>query len=179
MFPLEEVSPVHQTQVCKRTINPVYHEIFTFSVREQTLQEAKLVVQVCDILFSGFDVSWNVFIIYHIFVLSTKWRLRKHLIFHLHRLEAGKGFSLLLHLLTVQIILINKNPYLQTRKFLCIFGGHQSFLWGHWYLYFGLLVTFALDFKGKALTCILCHLCAMDSSDSPLVRHLFISWWPA
>ena len=46
MFPLEEGSPVHQTQVCKKTINPVYHEIFTFSVREETLQESKLVVQV-------------------------------------------------------------------------------------------------------------------------------------
>ena len=46
MYPMEEGSPVLQTQVCKRTINPVYHEIFTFSVREQTLQGGKLVVQV-------------------------------------------------------------------------------------------------------------------------------------
>ena len=61
MFPLEEGCPVHQTQVCKRTINPVYHEIFTFSVREETLQEAKLVVQVREIFAFSY---WNVFIIY-------------------------------------------------------------------------------------------------------------------
>ena len=29
------------------------------------------------------------------------------------------------------------------------FGGHESFLWGHWYPYFGLLVTFSLGFKAR------------------------------
>ena len=29
------------------------------------------------------------------------------------------------------------------------------------------------------LTCLLHHLCAMNSSDSPLVRHLLTSWRPA
>ena len=29
------------------------------------------------------------------------------------------------------------------------FGGHKSFLWGHWYPYFWLLVTFALGFKAR------------------------------
>ena len=32
-------------------------------------------------------------------------------------------------------------------SFLTIFGGHKPYLWGHWYLCFGLLVTSALVFK--------------------------------
>ena len=41
--------------------------------------------------------------------------------------------------------------------------------------------TSVLDFKARVdpLTCMLHHLCAMDSSDSPLVQHLLISWQPA
>ena len=54
------------------------------------------------------------------------------------------------------------------------FGGHQSFLWCHWYPCFGPLVMSALSFK--ALACLLCCLCAMDSLDSPLVQHLLTSW---
>ena len=52
------------------------------------------------------------------------------------------------------------------------FGGHQSFLWGHWYPCFGLLVTSWLGFKARVgpLACMLCCLCFMDSSDSPLVN---------
>ena len=55
------------------------------------------------------------------------------------------------------------------------FGGHKSFLWGHWYPCFGLLVTSALGFKAGVVP----HLCTMDSPDSPLVRQLPTSWWPA
>ena len=41
--------------------------------------------------------------------------------------------------------------------FLKIFGGHMSFLWGHWYPCFGLLVTSALGFKARvdSLACFL------------------------
>ena len=34
-------------------------------------------------------------------------------------------------------------------SFLYIFGGHQFFLWGHWYPRFGLLVTSPLSFKAR------------------------------
>ena len=45
---------------------------------------------------------------------------------------------------------------------------------------FGPLVTTALCFKARvdSLTGLLHHLCAMHSSDSPLVRHLLTSWRP-
>ena len=33
--------------------------------------------------------------------------------------------------------------------FFLIFGGHESFLWGHLYLYFGVLVTSPLGFKAR------------------------------
>ena len=33
--------------------------------------------------------------------------------------------------------------------FLKVFGGHESFLWGHWYPCFGLLVTSPLGFKAR------------------------------
>ena len=57
------------------------------------------------------------------------------------------------------------------------FGVHKSFLRGHWYPCFGLLVMFALVFKAKvdSLTCVLCYLHIMDSSDSPQVWHLLTS----
>ena len=35
------------------------------------------------------------------------------------------------------------------KVFFLIFGGHKSFLWGHWYPCFGLLVTSPLDFKAR------------------------------
>ena len=42
-----------------------------------------------------------------------------------------------------------------------MFVGHKSFLWGHWYPCFGLLVTSALGFKVRvdSLTCMLPRLC--------------------
>ena len=45
---------------------------------------------------------------------------------------------------------------------------------------FGLLMRSALSFKARVNCFIymLSHLCAMKSSDSPLVQHLLISWWP-
>ena len=57
------------------------------------------------------------------------------------------------------------------------FGGHESFLWGHWYPYFGLLMTSPLGFKarvGSAIfelsggVCVTLHV----PWDSPLVWHL-------
>ena len=49
------------------------------------------------------------------------------------------------------------------------------------YTCFGLLVTSALDIKVRVdpLACVLCCLHIMESSDSPLVRHLLTSWQPA
>ena len=72
-------------------------------------------------------------------------------------------------------------------SFILIFGGHQSFLWGHWYPLIGLMVTSALSFKARvdSFTCVLCYLYTTNSSDSPLVWHLLTSclsvsykhWW--
>ena len=60
------------------------------------------------------------------------------------------------------------------------FGGHQPFLWGHWY---ALLVTSSLGFKARVvigyLVSMLWYPRIRDSSDSPLVRHLLTSWWSA
>ena len=52
---------------------------------------------------------------------------------------------------------------------------------GHWYPRFGLLMTFALGFKARVdfLACMLHYLCAIESSDSPLVQQLLTSWQPA
>ena len=52
--------------------------------------------------------------------------------------------------------------------FLKLFGGHKSFLWGHWYPYLGLLLASGLGFKIRvdSLTYMLCHLYTTDSSDS-------------
>ena len=41
------------------------------------------------------------------------------------------------------------SPLFWTEKRRTFFGGHQSFLCGHWYPCFGLLVTSALGFKAK------------------------------
>ena len=56
--------------------------------------------------------------------------------------------------------------------------GTMSILRDHWYLCFGLLVTYDLAFKARvdSLTCVFHQLHAMDSSDSPLVWHLLASW---
>ena len=40
-------------------------------------------------------------------------------------------------------------PFSYVFFFSKIFGGHESFLWGHWYPYFGLLVTSPLGFKAR------------------------------
>ena len=52
----------------------------------------------------------------------------------------------------------------------------SPFLSSQWCPCFGLLVTSALGFKAA---CMLCHLHATESSDSPLVPQLLTSWWPA
>ena len=50
-------------------------------------------------------------------------------------------------------------------------------LWGHWYPYFGLLVTSALGFKARVDFWLVCFLAyTYYSSDSPLVWHLPTSW---
>ena len=54
-----------------------------------------------------------------------------------------------------------------------LFGGHKSFLWGHWYPCFGLLVMCSLGFKARGMCDI--HFLIY----TPLVWHLLTSWWPA
>ena len=52
------------------------------------------------------------------------------------------------------------------------FGEHNSFLWCHWYLCFGLRVTPPLGFQSQiSLACVLCRTDAMDSSDSCLLPY--------
>ena len=74
--------------------------------------------------------------------------------------------------------------YLKDWLFFEIFGGHESFLWGHWYPYLGLLVTSPLGFKARVGSAlfelsrgirVMLHI----PWDSPLVWHLLTSWWPA
>ena len=68
----------------------------------------------------------------------------------------------------------------QKNLFYQIFWRTTVLLWGHWYPVFGLLVISSLGFKAKVdpLACILHHMCAMKSLDSPLVRHQLTSWRP-
>ena len=68
--------------------------------------------------------------------------------------------------------------------FLKIFGGHESFLWGHWYPYFGLLVTSSLGFKARVGSALFklsrgVGVRLQIPWDSPLVWHLLTSWQPA
>ena len=70
------------------------------------------------------------------------------------------------------------------RIFFFFFGGHESFLWGHWYPCFGFLVMSPLGFKarvGSALFDLSGGICVMLHVpwDSPLVQHLPTSWQPA
>ena len=59
------------------------------------------------------------------------------------------------------------------------FRAHKSFSWGHWYPCFG-LVIFSLGFKARVdpshAWSMLSRLCTIDSSDSPLVQNLLISY---
>ena len=43
-----------------------------------------------------------------------------------------------------------------------IFGGHMSFLWGHWYPCFGLLVMPALGFKARVDPLLVCFVACMQ-----------------
>ena len=64
--------------------------------------------------------------------------------------------------------------------FLFVFKIFEDLSWDHWITCFGLLVMSALGFKARMdpITCVLRHLHAMESSDSPLVRHHLTSWRP-
>ena len=46
--------------------------------------------------------------------------------------------------------------------FLKIFGGHKSFSWGHWYLYFGLLAMSPLGFKARVDPSLVCFVACMQ-----------------
>ena len=65
-----------------------------------------------------------------------------------------------------------------------IFGGHGSFLLGHWYPCFGLLVTSPLGFKVRVGSALFelsrgVHVMLHVPWDSPLVWHLPTYWRPA
>ena len=69
--------------------------------------------------------------------------------------------------------------------FILISGGLQFFLWDHWHPCLGLLGTSALGFRARVdlFACMFWHMHPIDSSDSPLVRHLLTScrsaWQPS
>ena len=68
--------------------------------------------------------------------------------------------------------------------FFLIFGGHESFLWSHWYPCFELLVTSPLGLKARVDSALFeldrgIHVTLHVPWDSPLVQHLLTSWWPA
>ena len=66
--------------------------------------------------------------------------------------------------------------------FFKIFGGHRSFLWGHWYPCFWLLVTSPLGFKARVGSLIhtwqRCNVIYVPW-DSPLAQPLPTSWGSA
>ena len=88
-------------------------------------------------------------------------------------LRTGANCTFRIHVINVQFL------WSQYLKRIFFFAGNQSFLWGHWYPCFGLLVTSVLGFKPRVdtLACVLHYLHAMDSPDSSLVRHLLTSSW--
>ena len=51
--------------------------------------------------------------------------------------------------------------------FLKKIGGHESFLWGHWYPCFGLLVTSPLGFKRQRHRCYITHSLRFTSGATP------------
>ena len=74
-------------------------------------------------------------------------------------------------------VLLN-NFFLKKKEFL---EDISPFLWGHWYPYFGLLVTSTLGFKASmdSLACVLHCLHVTDSSNSSLLWQLLTSGQPA
>ena len=63
------------------------------------------------------------------------------------------------------------------------FGEHGSFLWGPLIPLFWISGDICPGFHTQCgsvdpLACLLCHSHATESSDSPLVQHLLISWQP-
>ena len=54
---------------------------------------------------------------------------------------------------------------------------HYSFLWAQWYTSGDVCSMF--QSQCGTIACVLHHLHAMWSPDSPLARHLLGSWWPA
>ena len=52
------------------------------------------------------------------------------------------------------------------------FGEHHSFLWGHFGVRTSGDICLGFQSQGGSLACARYHLYAIDSSDSPLVKHL-------
>lgn len=91
---------------------------------------------------------------FHLFTKSQYWQT---MVLHNHHCEQLPSTCMI---------------YESWNNFVLNFGGHQYFLLGYWYPCFGHLVTSTLGFKARVdpITCMLCHLCAMESWGSPLVH---------
>ena len=57
-----------------------------------------------------------------------------------------------------------------------IFWGHQPFLWGHWYPYFGLLVIYTLGFKARVYLSLRCFLACVQWI--PQIHLWYNNCWP-
>ena len=112
-----------------------------------------------------------------LFVMLTtrKWVIRrKWTIFTSNELCGSLKKDLFKGWFTRLLVKANAKPIRKWRD--CQFSlhswGHKSFLWGYWYPRFRLM-TSVVHFRSR---CIVCHLHAMDTSDSSLVQHLLASW---
>ena len=80
-----------------------------------------------------------------------------------------------------KVFTVSFRQHLSFYLFFKIFGGHESFLWGHWYPCFGLLVTSPLCFKARVSSALftlggVIRVTLHIPWDSPLVLHLLTSW---
>lgn len=64
VHPSDEENGVLQTQTASKTLNPVYHEIFTIPMSDKDLNASTLIIQVRSIFQS--HACWTKHFIYHI-----------------------------------------------------------------------------------------------------------------
>ena len=96
---------------------------------------------------------------------SLKYWNYHHAVFDPHMVNAvGKGPQLLLSQIKHSVDNFFKN-----------FGGHNSFLWGHWYPCYGLLVMSALGFKARVDPSLVCFVsCVQWIPQIHLIKCSFI-----